>query len=293
LIGIKFALFCAEDHPGRIDMTQQAIWPRLSLLVFLVTTLFLTTSCVTGTSRNNGKTELSDKQKYDILSEEYRNLRKEYDQISKNGCSGNRDLENRISQLNTELIERDNQIEKIAARAGALQKKLDEAIQEVVRAKAKLRSLESRAETATSIAETEIALKALKVQQPGGHANPNIIQAEQLLAMSSQEFKKKNYSGALYLVNQAKDNISKAQMRVEGEKMTDTLLGEVSFAKPLNLRVTKKSNVREGPGLYFRIVAIVKPSTPLTGYSFKGQWLRVKGENGVGGWIYQDLVSGR
>ena len=274
-------------------MNRPIIWPIHYLMVFLATTLLLTTSCITGTSRSNGNTELSDKQKYDILSEEYRSLRKEFEKISKNGGSGHRELENRITQLNTKLIEKDNQIEKIAGRSVTLQKKLDEAIQEVVRAKAKLRSLESRAETATSIAETEIALKALRVQQPGRNANPSIIQAEQLLAMSSQEFKKKNYSGALYLVNQAKDNISKAQMRVEGQKTQDTLLGEVPFAKPLNLKVTKKSNVREGPGLYFRIVAIVRPSTPLTGYSFKGQWLRVKGENGVGGWIFQDLVRGR
>jgi hypothetical protein len=262
-------------------------------MVFLATTLFLTTSCVTGTSRNNGKTELSDKQKYDVLSKEYRSLREEYTKISQNGGSGYRELEKRITQLNTKLIEKDNEIEKIAGRAVALQNKLDETIQEVVRAKAKLRSLESRAETATSIAETEIALKALRVQQPDRNSNPSIIQAEQLLAMSSQEFKKKNYSGALYLVNQAKDNISKAQMHGEGQKSTDTLLGEVLFAKPLNLRVTKKSNVRDGPGLYFKIIAIVRPKTPLTGYSFKGQWLRVKGENGVGGWIFQDLVRGR
>ena len=274
-------------------MTRQINWPIHYLMVFLAATLFLTTSCVTGTSRSNGKAELSDKQKYDILSKEYRSLRKEYEKISNNGGSGYRDLEKWITQLNTKLIEKDNEIDEIATRAVALQNKLDEAIQEVVRAKAKLRSLESRAETATSIAETEIALKALRVQQPDRNTNPSIIQAEQLLAMSSQEFKKKNYSGALYLVNQAKDNISKAQMRGDGEKSTDTLLGEVLFAKPLNLRVTKKSNVREGPGLYFKIVTIVRPKTPLTGYSFKGQWLRVKGENGVGGWIFQDLVRGR
>ncbi len=274
-------------------MIRQMIWPRPYLMVFLAIMLFLTTSCVTGTSRTNGRAELSDKQKYDILSKEYRSLRKEFEKISKNGGSDQRELEGRITQLNTKLINKDNQIEKIAGRAVTLQKKLDEAIQEVVRAKAKLRSLESRAETATSIAETEIALKALRVQQPDRNANPSIIQAEQLLAMSSLEFKKKNYSGALYLVNQAKDNIRKAQMRAEGEKTTDTLLGEVPFAKPLNLRVTKKSNVRQGPGLYFKVVAIVRPSTPLTGYSFKGQWLRVKGENGVGGWIFQDLVRGR
>ena len=133
-------------------MNREIIWPRHYLMVFLAATIFLTTSCVTGTSRTNGNTELSDKQKYDILSKEYRSLRKEYEKISKNGGSGSEALEKRIIQLNTKLIEKDNKIGEIAARAVALQNKLDDAIQEVVRAKAKLRSLESSAETATSIA---------------------------------------------------------------------------------------------------------------------------------------------
>ena len=38
---------------------------------------------------------------------------------------------------------------------------LDEAVVEVVRTKAKLRSIESRAEAASSMAEAEIALKGL------------------------------------------------------------------------------------------------------------------------------------
>lgn len=274
-------------------MIRQMIRPRPYLMAFLATTLFLTTSCVTGTSLTMGKKELSDKEKYEILSKEYQSLRKEFEKISKNGGPEQRALEGTISKLNIRLLEKDREIEKFAQQLLDLQKKMNDAIQEVVRAKAKLRSLESRAETATSIAETEIALKALRIQHPDRASDPGLTQAEQLLVMSSQEFKNNNYGGALYLVNQAKDHISNAQSPDRGEKTAQSLLGEVSFAKPLNLRVTKKSNVREGPGLYFKVVAIVGPSTPLKGYSFKGQWLRVKGENRLDGWIFQDLVRGR
>jgi Bacterial SH3 domain len=270
---------------------------KLHILVLFTATLFLSTSCVTKSSRNGAtvRPDLSDKAKYEILSKEYRSLIKEFEKVSKNGGADQRELENKVTQLNTRLMEKDNEIDRLTGQAFVLQNKLDEAIQEVVRAKAKLRSLESRAETATSIAETEIALKALRIQQPDRDTNPNLIQAEQLLAMSSQEFKNKNYSGALYLVNQVKDHISKAEAEASngGGKVTQALLGEIPFAKPLKLKVTKKSNVREGPGLYFKVVTIVRPSTPLTGYSFKGQWLRIKGDHGVGGWIFQDLVSGR
>ena len=274
--------------PPRIRLT-------LSVIVLFTTPLLFSASCVTESTRNGGtvKPDLSDKAKYEILSKEYRTLMQEFEKVSKNSGPEQRELENKVTQLNTSLMEKNKEIDELKGRVAALQNKLEEAIQEVVRAKARLRSLESRAETATSIAETEIALKALRIQQPDRDSNPNLIQAEQLLAMSSQEFKKENYSGALYLVNQVKDLISKAQVNNGAGKETQALLGEIPFAKPLKLKVTKKSNVREGPGLYYKVVAIVKPSTSITGYSFKGQWLRIKGDNGIGGWIFQDLVSGR
>jgi TolA-binding protein len=277
------------------DMVSPKTRPNLQVFALFTVSLFLSTSCVATSSRNDAtvKPDLSDKAKYELLSKEYRTLIKEFEKLSKNGCPQQRELEDKVTDLNKRLAEKNQEIEKLAGMTFVLQTELDEAIQEVVRAKAKLRSLESRAETATSIAETEIALKTLTMQYPDRASNPSFVQAEQLLAMSSEEFKKKNYSGALYLVNQVKDHISKAENTIGGGKTNQALLGEVPFAKPLKLRATKKSNVREGPGLYFSVVSIVKPETPLTGYSFKGQWLRVKGDNGVGGWIFQDLVRGR
>jgi TolA-binding protein len=274
-------------------MVPSPIRPRLHILVLIIAILFLLASCVT-TSRNGAtvKPDLSDKAKYEILAKEYRTLIKEFEKVSKNGGAEQHELENKVTHLNKRVAEKDQEIEKLSGQVFVLQIKLDEAIQEVVRAKAKLRSLESRAETATSIAETEIALKALRIQHRED-SNPSLVQAEQLLSMSSQEFKKKNYSGALYLVNQVKDHISKAQANNGGGKEIQVLLGEVPFAKPLDLKVTKNSNVREGPGLSYKVVSIVRTNTPLTGFSFKGQWLRIKGDNGVGGWIFQDLVRGR
>lgn len=276
-------------------MVSWRIRPNLQIFVLFTVSLFLYSSCVATSSRNDAtvKPDLSDKAKYEILSKEYRTLIIEFEKLSKNGCPEQRELENKVDSLNKRLAEKDQEIEKLAGLTFVLQTKLDETIQEVVRAKAKLRSLESRAETATSIAETEIALKALMMQYPDRASNSSLVQAEQLLAMSSEEFKKQNYSGALYLVNQVKDHISKAENNNGGGKTTQALFGEVPFAKPMKLRATKKSNVREGPGLYFKVVSIIRPETPLTGYSLKGQWLRVKGDNGVGGWIFQDLVRGR
>jgi len=204
-----------------------------------------------------------------------------------------RSLEEEVGSLKLLLLEKETQIKQMEGRQDSLQNKLDEAIQEVVRTKAKLRSHESRAEAASHMAETEVALKVLKSQRPEQEQGPELVQAEQLLRMSTQEFKKENYGGALYLANQAKDHIRLAQGRQRGEEEAELLSGEVLFAVPLALQVMKMSNVREGPGLGYKVVGTVAQNTSVTGYSHKGQWVRVEGENDVKGWIHRSLLSGR
>jgi len=202
-------------------------------------------------------------------------------------------LEEENGKLKLLLLEKETQMKEMGGRQTSLQRKLDEAIQEVVRAKARLRSLESRAEAASNMAETEVALKMLRSQRSDMANSPELIQAEQLLKMSTQEFKNENYGGALYLANQAKDHIRLSQAQRGEEEGTELLPGEILFALPLSLRVMKTSNIREGPGLDYKVIATVEPDTSLRGYSYKGQWVRVEGDNNLRGWIFQTLVSGR
>ncbi len=189
-----------------------------------------------------------------------------------------------IAKLKLTLVEKETQIK-------ALQKKYDEAVQEVVRAKAKLHSLESKAEAASNMAEAEIALKALRT---AGHTDgPEVIEAEHLLKMSAQEFKKHNYGGALYLASQAKGLVNIGWGRLMGREKIAMVSGEVLFALPLPLLVLAKSNVREGPGLDFEVLFTLEKGTPLFGHSYKDEWVRVKDADGRGGWIYQTLVGER
>jgi hypothetical protein len=211
--------------------------------------------------------------------------------LSKRQASSNA-LKEENGKLKLLLLEKEMQMKEMEVRQASLQRKLDEAIQEVVRAKARLRGLESRAEAASNMAETEVALKMLKSQRPDKANSPEIIQAEQLLKMSTQEFKTGNYGGALYLASQAKDHIRLSQTQRGEERSIQLLPGEVPFALPLDLRVIKTSNIRKGPGLDYKVIATVAPNSSLRGYSYKGQWVRVEGDNNLRGWIFQTLVSG-
>ncbi|MBW1996909.1 MAG: SH3 domain-containing protein [Deltaproteobacteria bacterium] len=198
--------------------------------------------------------------------------------------------ENRVLEL--QLLEKEARIKELERNEASLRERLAETIQEVVRAKAKLRSLESRAEAASNIAETEIALKALKKQPRSQEQDPLVSQAEQLLKMSYKEFERENYGGALYLANQAKTHLKNIHLRPK-EEPSQPLPGEAPFSIPIPLRVLTTSNLRAGPSLNYEVVSTLKPGTRLLAYSRKGEWLYVKAESGLKGWIFQTLVKGR
>lgn len=219
-------------------------------------------------------------------SEEVRSEREKIEKAYQKLTSTNQDLEGKLARLQLLLLEKETLNKE-------LNKMLEEAILEVVRAKAKLRSMESKAEAASTLAEGEIALKALRTKVAGLEKDMDSIQAEELLKASGLELKKENYSGALYLATQAKVIINQGQERSKGREKTPMIAGEVSFAIPLPLRVIGPGKVREGPGPDFKILFALKEGTELVGYAYKGPWVRVRAEDGRGGWIYYNLIGGR
>lgn len=200
--------------------------------------------------------------------------------------TANRELEEKLARLQLLLLEKE-------AQGKVLNKKLDEATLEVVRDKAKLGSLESKAQAASTLAEGEIALKALKTSVVGLEKGAEILQAEELLKASNLELKKENYGGALYLATRAKVIIKEDQERSKDREKTPMMAGEVPFAMPLLLRLVHPGNVREGPGLDSKVLFSLQEGSAVVGYSYRGLWVWVRAENGRGGWIYYSLVGGR
>jgi uncharacterized protein YgiM (DUF1202 family) len=201
-------------------------------------------------------------------------------------------LKGTVSNLQIQLLEKEALITGLERSGLEQQKRFDDAIVEVVRAKAKLRSLESKADAASVIAETEIAIKALKNRVPGKREDMiEITKAEKLLEMSSQEFRRQNFGGALYLASQAKTQIRMGHLVLSSGKNIDILEGEVLFVQPLPLVVMKNSNLRSGPGINQKILAQLKEGDTVIGYSYKGDWVRIETADKTTGWIFQSLVG--
>jgi hypothetical protein len=200
-----------------------------------------------------------------------------------------------LSTLKIQAIEQDTVINELRRRSEAQQKRLGAAIVDVVRSKAKLRSMESKAEAASTIAEAEIAFKALQSRAASFDwvALDEIAIAEHLLEMSADEFNIQNYGGALYLANQAKGRVRTAQDRLSSMVNTSPSSGEDFFSQPLPLKVLKKSNLRSGPGLEHEVLAELEKGTLIVGMSHKGLWIQVKAPKEMTGWIYRPLVGAR
>jgi hypothetical protein len=211
----------------------------------------------------------------------------------KKQIAARRELERRIATIQLRLIRDEIENKKPAERLALLEKRLDEAIQEVVRTKAKLRSMESKAEAASSLAEAEVALKDLKPGNPGLEEDPEITQADHLFEMSALEFKNQNYSGSLYLTSQAKRLIKMARERSVIRESSPAREEPVSFILPVRLRVLKTSNVREGPGLDFKVRFTLEKDSRVIGHSYKDQWVQVRSGDGREGWIFYSLVDAR
>ena len=196
-------------------------------------------------------------------------------------------LERRLATGQLQLLERTAQVED-------LQRRLDAARREVVRAMARLQTLASRAEAASAMAEAEIGVQAL-TRAAGGEDVPEATEARHLLALSTTEFADENYGGALYLASQARSAARSAaragEFRLSSEREGSRQPSEVLFALPVPLSTARRSNVRTGPGLGFRVVFTVDPATPLVGHSHTEQWVRITDDEGRAGWIFHNLVT--
>lgn len=177
------------------------------------------------------------------------------------------------------------------AETDALAKQLDDARQEVVRSMAKLRTLATRAEASSGMAEAEIAVQSLRSKSD--HPGTELPQAEQLLNMSSGEFSSENYGGALYLANQAKNVAQAGEERLAGAQRLVSRPGEVAFTVPVPLRMAGRGNVREGPGTNFQVLYTLEAGALIVGHSYSNEWVRIVDDQGRAGWVTRNLVAGR
>lgn len=192
------------------------------------------------------------------------------------------ETERELARLRVQLLERSAQLVEMERRLG-------ETTTEVVRAMARLRTLATRAEAASAIAEAEVTLQQLR-GRAGQQASEEARQAEAALRAGSAAFDAENYGGAVYLATQAKRAATAGRGRLAESGGATTRSGELAFALPVPLTTTARANLRAAPGTSAAVVATTAAGTPLTGYAYTQEWIRVTMADGRSAWVHQSLV---
>jgi len=198
--------------------------------------------------------------------------------------SASAEFDTKLARLQALLSVKDAQIKK-------RQQKLDDTIQEAVRTKSKLRSQENKAEAASTLAEAETAVKLLDESLSGADGQPVAVQVAALMKLGADEFKKENYSGSLYATDQVKAILRDLQENSRGRYAMIPMDGEVLFALPLSLKIAVPGQARESPAAESAVAWSIERGTSPTAVSYKGPWIRLRGEDGRWGWIYYDLIE--
>jgi hypothetical protein len=198
--------------------------------------------------------------------------------------SASSEFDAKLARLQTLLAEKDAQVQR-------LRRKLDDTIQEAVRTKSKLRSQENKADAVSGFAEAETAMKMLKESMPDADKRSEITQANALMKMGMDELKRENYNGTLYVTNQVKAILKDIQDNTQGRDKVAPVDGEVLFALPLSLKITTSGKVRERPAADSAVAWSVERGTSPIALSYKGPWIRVKGEGDRLGWMFYNLVA--
>lgn len=147
----------------------------------------------------------------------------------------------------------------------------------------------TRAEAVTYLAEMRTEIDTVRESKQEG--NQQIFQqADTLLDQSKNELAKNNYDTACLLASQAMELIH--NLRINTALQADPKGGMYTeFIKPLQLEVVRRSNIRTKAGKEGRLADTLEAGTPVTAHGYKGNWIKVKIDNGHEGWIYFTLLN--
>lgn len=201
-----------------------------------------------------------------------------------------RESQRRVAALELQLVARDAEQARLAADLDASKKRLDEAVLEVVRSKAKLGSLNSRAEAATALAESELLLKGLRGRGGPVLRGAELAAAERLLALGNREFQAGNFGGAHYLAGSARVTLAALLAQAETPVQNANEAGERRFAEKVPFQMGMRGNVRAAPNADSRVVRVAERGTPLVGIAARQYWVQVEFGDGLRGWVYFDLL---
>jgi hypothetical protein len=155
---------------------------------------------------------------------------------------------------------------------------------ELIRTKARLKGLETRAEASSAIAEARILVK--RVESRGRSAT--LKAAEEDLEKAEGLLQEENYGAALFFALKAQDMVTKAgDNRAAGAEGSEA---ERPAPQGTYVVAVDSANIRQSPSTQAPVLAEVKRGTTLRALALRGTWAKVAHE-AVTGWVSLRLLE--
>jgi SH3 domain-containing protein/uncharacterized protein DUF4398 len=189
-----------------------------------------------------------------------------------------------VDRLTARLKKSEDDQRRLEERVALLQRDLELTETEIIRTKARLKGIETRAEASSAIAEARILAGRLDPKARAATlslCNENIAKAEQQLTQV-------NYGAAVFFAMKAQDIAKKAQEASDPARHA----AEEEHAPPqTSYKVKAKgANIRKGPETTEDVLAEAPEGTVLEASAVKGDWVKVT-YNGVTGWVSRSVLE--
>lgn len=182
-----------------------------------------------------------------------------------------------VQHLQARLKRAEDEQRRLEERVAAGQRDLEMTEMELIRTKARLKGLETKAEASSAIAEARVLLRRAE-----GRGGALVALGEQSLAKAEQLLREENYGAANFFALKAQDLATRAQ-EPEGRRAEPAL--------PLSVRVrVARANLRKGPAASEPVVATLPRGASLAVKRAQNGWLEVT-HGDVAGWVSRAVVE--
>jgi HEPN domain-containing protein len=184
-----------------------------------------------------------------------------------------------VERLKARLRKNAEDQKKLEERLSLLQHDLETTENEVIRTKAKLKGIETKAEASSAIAEAQTLLVR---SLDGKTRSPNLTRAQEKLELAERQLRGGNYGAAVFFALQAQDLLGRAAAARAGGRTEDNGAG------PLTVGVAS-AKVRSEPRTDAPVLTKLPRGTVVAPLGENGEWFKIE-VGGKTGWIAKSVA---
>lgn len=196
----------------------------------------------------------------------------------------------RTKEIRDELQKSEAARASLEERFKALEIELAQTLEEVLRSKANLRSMQSRALATSLIAEVRVSSQAVQ-KKDDFEVQDRLQRANHFLVRADQALEEGNFGGAAYLAERASELVRQAnsvsQFRIAAPNQPPDV---IPIVPPRSLEAVVKANLREEPGTTAGRVGTLEKGQRVLALARLGTWFQIETEAGVKAWVHQSVV---